>query len=135
MSDLTSSILPKTAATITVRVVKSFEYRVEKSLVLHGVNLEQTTVGGLKDQVRSAIQTQPGWKPYRTTTFDTLKLYNKAHGSKTSNLIINLDHEEYIFKDNSAILANLGVENETEISFFNLELYNQFKLNPETKWE
>lgn len=44
--------LPKTDATLTIRVIKSFEYRTEKSLVLHHVNLETTTVGQLKDTVR-----------------------------------------------------------------------------------
>jgi hypothetical protein len=44
----TNAALPKTAATITVRVIKSFEYRTEKSLVLHNVNLLQTSIGQLK---------------------------------------------------------------------------------------
>lgn len=50
-SDLTSTILPKTSATITVRLIKSFEYRAEKSLVLRNTNLEKTTVRVLKEQV------------------------------------------------------------------------------------
>ena len=43
---------PRTAATLTLRVIKSFEFRTEKSLVLHGVNLETETVGGLKERAR-----------------------------------------------------------------------------------
>lgn len=46
---LTNLARPKTSATLTLRIIKSFEYRTEKSLVLHGVNLEATTVGGLKE--------------------------------------------------------------------------------------
>ena len=49
---LTNTIAPKTSATLTVRVIKSFEYRTEKSLVLHNVNLETTTVGRLKEVAR-----------------------------------------------------------------------------------
>jgi hypothetical protein len=49
---LTNLALPVTAATITVRVIKSFTYRTEKSLVLHNLNLETTTVGDLKGRVR-----------------------------------------------------------------------------------
>jgi hypothetical protein len=45
---LTNLALPKTNATLTLRIIKSFEFRTEKSLVLHQVNLEQTTVGELK---------------------------------------------------------------------------------------
>jgi hypothetical protein len=45
---LTNLALPKTTATLTLRIIKSFEFRTEKGLVLHAVNLEQTTVGELK---------------------------------------------------------------------------------------
>ena len=43
---------PSNNATITVRVIKSFEYRVAKSLVLHHMDLQQITVGELKQKVR-----------------------------------------------------------------------------------
>ncbi|KDN51740.1 hypothetical protein RSAG8_00288, partial [Rhizoctonia solani AG-8 WAC10335] len=127
---LTNLAVPLSTATITVRVIKSFEYRTEKSLVLHALDLEHMTVGELKERVRNAVKTEPGWKAYRTVQLDTLKLYTKAHGAKTTNLIINLDHDEWILEDDSAILASLGFENETEVSFFNRELYEAFKKDP-----
>jgi len=132
---LTNVALPTTSATLTLRIIKSFEYRTERSLVLHGLNLETTTAGELKNIARQAVQTQPGWKPYRNVALDTMKLYTKAHGAKTTNLIINLDHEEWIIDDDTKILADLGFENETEVSLFNREQYEQFKLNPETRWD
>ena len=52
---LTNVALPTTSATLTLRIIKSFEYRTEKSLVLHGVNLESTTAGELKDIARQGI--------------------------------------------------------------------------------
>jgi len=106
---LTNLAVPKTNATLTVRVIKSFEFRTEKSLVLRDYNLETETVGSLKERVKKDIQTLPGWKPYRTAQFDTLKLYTKAHGAKTTNLIINLDHDEWILSDDSATLASCGL--------------------------
>ena len=48
----TNLVLPKTDATLTIRVIKSFEYRTERSLILHHVNLEETTVGQLKELAR-----------------------------------------------------------------------------------
>jgi len=132
---LTNVALPKTEATITLRVIKSFEYRTEKSLVLHKLNLETTTVGELKNNARRAVQTGSGWKPYRNVHLDTLKLYTKAHGAKTTNLIINMDHDEWIFDDDVRTLAELGTENETEISFFNRTAYEAFKQNPEIRWD
>ncbi|EJD05660.1 cytoplasmic protein [Fomitiporia mediterranea MF3/22] len=139
---LTNLAKPKTSATLTLRIIKSFEYRTEKSLVLHDVNLETTTVDGLKARACEAIKTLPGWKAYRTLAdpknaddekkgLDTIKLYTKAHGAKTTNLIINLDHDEWILEDGSKALSEVGFENETEASFFNRAAYEAFKLNPQ----
>ncbi|KAF8136236.1 hypothetical protein EV363DRAFT_1395352 [Boletus edulis] len=128
---LTNEAVPPTEATITVRVIKSFEYRTERSLVLHKLNLEATTVGGLKEIVRQAVQTGSAWRPYRNAVLDTLKLYTKAHGAKTTNLIINLDHDDWILEDDDKILADVGLENETEVSFFSRKAYDGFKLSPE----
>lgn len=47
---LTNLAKPLSDATITVRVIKSFEYRTAKSLVLHHVDLAQTSVAELKQQ-------------------------------------------------------------------------------------
>ncbi|KAF8197365.1 hypothetical protein BJ912DRAFT_953223 [Pholiota molesta] len=126
---------PLTSATLTVRVIKSLSYRTEKSLVLHNVDLTTTTVAQLKDIARQAVATQPGWKPYRSCQLDTLKLYTKAHGAKTSNLIINLDHDDWILDDGDMTLEQVGCENETELSFFSRKDYDEFKLNPETSWD
>ncbi|KAF7359497.1 hypothetical protein MSAN_01292500 [Mycena sanguinolenta] len=148
-SQLSNEARPKTSATLTVRIIKSFEFRTEKSLVLHNVNLETTTTGQLKQLARAgnkaarharsypilAISEQSGWKPYRNVVLDTLKLYTRAHGAKTTNLIINLDHDDWILDDDSKLLADLGFENETEVSFFNRELYTQFAQNPQTSWD
>lgn len=83
-SDILANVaLPNTEATITVRVIKSFEYRTERNLVLHKLNLPVTTVGDLKNIAKEgvfnpamtmyrrpsnawpAIQSGPPWKPYR----------------------------------------------------------------------
>ncbi|KAF7295240.1 hypothetical protein MIND_01062900 [Mycena indigotica] len=134
---LTNEALPTTSATVTLRIIKSFEFRTERSLVLHSVNLETTTVGQLKEMARGAVTTERAWRPYHSiaASLDTLKLYSHAHGAKTTNLIINLDHDDWIFDDDSKLLVDLGFENETEVSFFNYEDYTRFKANPETRWD
>ena len=45
---LANELKPKNDATITVRIIKSFKYRTERSLVLHHVDLTATTVAQLK---------------------------------------------------------------------------------------
>ncbi|KAF9932919.1 hypothetical protein BGZ67_004515 [Mortierella alpina] len=116
---LSNTLAPSTAATLTIRVIKSFEYRTSKNLILHNIDLTTTTVGQLRAKIIE----------------HTLKLYTKAHGAKTMNLIINMDHDEdWILSNDDEILANHGIENETEISIFNRELYEAFKQHPDIKW-
>lgn len=56
ISDIPTNLaVPRTDATLTVRVIKSFEFRTEKSLVLHHINCETMTVGQLKDLVRQGM--------------------------------------------------------------------------------
>ena len=52
---LTNLARPKTSAIITVRVIKSFEFRTERNLVLRDINLETTTVGDLKEITRTGV--------------------------------------------------------------------------------
>jgi hypothetical protein len=54
------------------------------------------------------LLTAPGFKAFRTLQVDTLKLYTAAHGHKTINLIINLDHDEWILDDMDRTLASVG---------------------------
>lgn len=128
----------------------NIQYRIVKNLVLQHVDLTTTTVGALKQMavegmhsaVNSSLDTdstteikvRPGWKVYKALQPDTLKLYTRAHGSKTTNLIINLDHEDWVLTDETAILQTLGIENETELSFFRRGDYDAFKADPTEKW-
>lgn len=121
-------------ASITVRVVRSLAYRNVKSLVIKDVDLANTTVGQLEKIICERIQTTPGFAPYRNHKCDSLKIYTLKHGHKSNNLTMNLDHDEWILRDKTATLAFAGIEDETEISFFNMEEYEEFRKNPEVKW-
>eukprot|EP00127_Corallochytrium_limacisporum_P003843 Clim_evm57s153 gene=Clim_evmTU57s153 len=121
-------------AVLTVRVIKSFEYRTFKNIVLQNIDLENTTGQALLDQAKEWIQTKPGFGPYKNVKIDTLKIHHIAHGAKTSNPIINLDKDEELTIRMDATLASCGVENETEISAFDKESYVKYKQHPEHKW-
>ncbi|KAK9470725.1 uncharacterized protein V1510DRAFT_422303 [Dipodascopsis tothii] len=131
---LTSTLRPATDAVLTIRVIKSFPYRTVKNMILKDVDLTKTTVAELHDLCVQKIKTESAFRPYRTVELDTLKLYTKAHGSKTTNLVINLDHDEWILSDPSKTLAEVGMENETEVSLFNRRAYSEYKANPVDKW-
>lgn len=49
---LTNTLRPLTDAVLTIRVIKSFEYRTTKNVILHHVDLTSLTVGALKELVQ-----------------------------------------------------------------------------------
>jgi hypothetical protein len=49
---LSSELQPVTNATLTIRCIKSFEYRTEKNLVLQGLDLTTLTAGDLIERCR-----------------------------------------------------------------------------------
>lgn len=148
-NQITNTARPLTDAVITVRIIKSFEFRSMKAYVLPHIDLTTTTVAQLEHMCREQVRTSPAFKPFRSyaDNLTTLKLYTKAHGSKTTNLIINLDHPEWILDDanlaagaegrtkETTTLAQVGLENEAELSFFNLDAYTAFLSNPSTRWD
>lgn len=154
----TNMARPLTDAVITIRIIKSFEFRSMKAYVIKHLDLTTTTVAALEDMCRQEVKTNSAFRAFRSYAdqLDTLKLYTRAHGAKTTNLIINLDHDDWILVDENlgallkqpinpesterktkqnTTLAEIGIENETELSFFNNEAYEQFIANPNTKWD
>lgn len=150
-NSVTSSTRPLTDSVITIRIIKSFEFRSMKAYVIKSIDLTTTTVAGLEEMCRKEVTSNSAFRAFRSYAdkLDTLKLYTKAHGSKTTNLIINLDHPDWILDDKNlqalaaqegktkqtTTLAEIGIENETELSFFNRQAYEDFLSNPNTKWD
>lgn len=149
----TNNARPLTDAVITIRIIKSFEFRSMKAYVAKSIDLTTTTISQLEDMCRKEVTSNSAFRAFRSYAdkLDTLKLYTRAHGSKTTNLIINLDHPEWVLEDANiaglvknaddgktkanTTLAEIGVENETELSFFNREAYDKFLADPSTKWD
>lgn len=139
---LTSNVRPATDAVLTVRIIKSFPYRNVKNHILRSVDLKATTPSQLLDQVVDIVNTTGAMRPYRNVVYDTVKVYTHAHKTKSMNLVINFDEDErdvLVCKgdkkvEKTELLWDLGVENETELSVFNWEAYEEFKRNPEEKW-
>lgn len=136
---LTSNVRPATDSVITIRIVKSFPYRNVKNHIIHSINLKETTPKDLLEQMIKTINSTGAYRPYRNVEYDTLKIYTKAHGTKSMNLVINFDDDENLIIQSPDVtsdksLWDLGIENETEISLFKLSDYLEFKANPEEKW-
>lgn len=140
---LTSNVRPATDAVLTIRIIKSFPYRNIKNHIMNSVDLKNTTPKQLLESVRNIINTSGGLRPYRNVEYDTIKVYTKAHGTKSMNLVINFENdEEWVLvseseenkRDAEKSLWDLGIQNETELSVFNWKAYGEFKANPEELW-
>lgn len=124
---LTSTTRPATDSVVTVRIIKSFPFRNVRNVVLTGVDLTQTP-RHLYDVVMAKIATDGALRPYRNVAYDTLKVYSHAHGTKTMNLVVNLDHDDWVLPiDGGRSLEALGVCNEDEISLYRQVDYDEYK--------
>ncbi len=140
-------------STLTIRIIKSFEYRTVKSVVLHNVDLSSITPKQLFEKVMlglslpyivylslifflQEIQNNSAFKPFRNKQYDSLKIYTKAHGMKSQNLVINLETDDDFLDiaDDTKCLKDFGIEHEHEFSVFVKSEYEQYKQDPSIKW-
>ncbi|EAL65746.1 hypothetical protein DDB_G0283523 [Dictyostelium discoideum AX4] len=117
---------------LIIRVIRSFEYRTIKNLILKDIDLN-TNVSDFKKLVADKIQTTPGFTPFKTKQYDSMKIFFVPHGQKPNNLTINIENDHFFLNNNKSLAEN-GVVYETEISFFVMEDYLKYKENPENKW-
>lgn len=121
---------------LTVRLIKSFPYRNVRNHVYQHVDIANTTARELFEMVKHTIATDGSLRPFRNVNFDTIKIYTHAHGTKTINLVINMDHDDdwVLDLDSPKKLVDYGIENETELSVYNLAEYEAYKQDPVDKW-
>uniref|UniRef100_A0A2P2I2L2 UPF0538 protein C2orf76 homolog n=1 Tax=Hirondellea gigas TaxID=1518452 RepID=A0A2P2I2L2_9CRUS len=121
-------------ATITIRCIRSFEHRNMRNLVLQKVDLSLTT-DELKDLVISKLMSAPNFPPpFRKYPFDTFKIETQAFSFKTNDPIINREDDDTLILKPERSLLEGGVKSETEISFFKLVDYIQYKKDPVMAW-
>lgn len=134
MTFLTCVFSNSLMATVTIRLIRSFEHRNLKHVVYHDVDLTQS-VGTFIDFVKNDISTRSGLPPpFKKYSFDTLKISHKAYGYKSNDPVINLEDDEKLILKEECTLKENGVDNEMEISFFRMEDYLEYKKNPHLTW-
>lgn len=134
---LTSTARPLNDSVITIRIIKSFPFRNIRNHVFQHIDLQNTTPKQLYELILKTIQTEGNLRPYRNFDFDTMKIYTHAHGTKTMNLVINMDHDDdwvLDVTDDTSKLVSFGIANETEISVYKRADYEEYKANPVDKW-
>ncbi|KAL6484598.1 hypothetical protein MHYP_G00066430 [Metynnis hypsauchen] len=121
-------------AVLTVRLVRSFEHRNFKPVVLRGVNLDQK-VEDFIAFVKNDVSTRSGLPPpFKKFDYDTMKIIHQAHGAKTNELVMSLEDDEKLILCNGLDLRSCGIANETELAFFKMADYEKYKANPQTVW-
>lgn len=120
---------------LVIRLVRSFAHKNIRNIVLRedtdNFNLTNTTVKDLMILIRKKLGSDeinpPLPPPFKKFEFNCMKIEHQAFGSKTNNTVINCDNDEELILKENLTLHEVGVKNETEISFFNLEDYTQYK--------
>jgi len=107
-----------TGATLTIRLIRSFEFRNWKPFVLHNVPLESTKTEDLEELIGRFIRDSTLPPPFKNLSLDTLKIEYQPHHFKTNDPLINTENDEELTLKPGLTLSNQGVQNETEISYF-----------------
>ncbi|QOU23080.1 hypothetical protein BRETT_003271 [Brettanomyces bruxellensis] len=109
-----------------------------RNQIFHHVDLENTTPKQFYDMIMHEINSQGSLRPFRNVHYDTIKIYTHAHGHKTMNLVINMDHDDddwvLEINNNQKKLSEYPIENETELSIYNKQDYLAYKKKPVEKW-
>ncbi|CAH2304944.1 Hypothetical predicted protein [Pelobates cultripes] len=120
--------------TVTVRLVRSFAHRNFRPIVYHGVDLDQR-VGEFMQHVKNDIVTRAGLPPpFKTYSYDKMKIIHQAHGSKTNELVVGLEEDNKLILHEEHTLRQAGVANETELALFCDQDYEAYKSNPVSAW-
>jgi len=123
--------------TLVIRVIRSFPHRNIRNIVLKNVSLSLTTEELLHLTITNVASNTSLPPPFRKFGYDSMKIEHQAHGSKTSDPVINTEMDEKLFLVSGSTLDSQGVKNETEISLFKKSDYDEYRDGPEhgqTKW-
>jgi hypothetical protein len=120
--------------TLTIRLIRSFEFRNWKPVVIRKVNLNWT-LEELTEAVDKAVKSSSLPPPFKNFSYDCFKIEYQAFGLKTNDPLINTEEEEKLTLKPGLTLASQGVKSETEISYFRKSDYEEYKkkkgVNPE----
>ena len=119
---------------LTIRLIRSFEHRNVKNIVLK-LSDRNILVKDLKALICSEIKSPTSKHnlppPFKMFAYDTLKIEHVPFKSKSTDPVINCENDESLILSDEKSIDNLV--NETEISFFLLKDYIQYKQNKNIK--
>ncbi|KAM4024390.1 UPF0538 protein C2orf76 homolog [Anomaloglossus baeobatrachus] len=120
--------------TVTVRLVRSFEHCNFRPVVYRGVSLDQT-VQQFLEFLRADVAVRDTLPPpFRTHSYDKMKIIHQPHGSKSGDLVIGLEDDRTLILRAEQTLREAGVAHETEVALFCDVDYRRYQQNPVSAW-
>lgn len=120
--------------TIVVRLIRSFPHRNIRNITYHNVDVNQSVADFITFVSTDLVNRTTVPPPFRKYPFDTMKIQHRPFGAKTSDPVINTTNDAELMLIPNKTLHEMGVVNETEISFFVLEDYRKYQENPQLVW-
>ncbi|ODM95341.1 hypothetical protein Ocin01_11330 [Orchesella cincta] len=118
-------------ATLTIRVIRSFEHRNWKPLVIHNINLDMT-FGELQALVNDKLVSSSFPPPFKKLVhYDAFKLETSPsmNNSKSSNALISLSNSTPVLElgiSGPLALSSEQISHESEISYFNCSEFIEY---------
>lgn len=112
---------------LTVRVIRSFEHRNIRHVIMRDVSSAITTAE-FKKAVLSSLENDTSIpSAVRRYPYDTLKIEHLPHKAKSNDPVINTDDDDRLILLDHAPLSEAGVVHETALSLFKMDDYLQYK--------
>ncbi|CAF0875842.1 unnamed protein product [Adineta steineri] len=116
---------------ISIRLIRSFEHRNMRNLVLRSIDSSgQMTGKELKQRILTMLPNENLPPPFKTFSFDTLKIEHYPHQSKSNDVVIRRDGDDRLIIEDDKHLCDYNIVEGTEIAFFKYSDYEVYKKNP-----
>ncbi|CAF1091436.1 unnamed protein product [Rotaria sp. Silwood1] len=118
--------------TLSIRLIRSFEHRNIRHLILRSIDSSgQMTGNELKQRILTMLPTEKLPPPFKSFAFDTLKIEHYPHQAKSNDVVIRRDGDERLIIEDDKHLCDYNIVDGTDIAFFKRSDYELYKQNPD----
>jgi Uncharacterized conserved protein (DUF2340) len=103
---------------LTIRLIKSFEFRNIKLMVLRNLDLATMTGADLKKRIGEEMASSSSYKIYRSCQFDSLQIYSVPQQCKPNALVVDTSSTYATLIDDNRCLSEqlIGMPLEEKMS-------------------
>ncbi|CAG7837901.1 unnamed protein product [Allacma fusca] len=96
-------------ATLTIRLIRSFEFRNWKPVVVRNIDLDTLTLKELTEIVAKSVKNSSLPPPFKNFAYDCFKIEYQAFGLKTNDPLINTEDDDKLILQDNLSLALQGI--------------------------